>query len=246
LNCLVLFLPHGYEGQGPDHSSARIERFLQLCAHDNIVVANCTTPANFFHLLRRHMKWPFRVPLVIFTPKSLLRHPGCTSPIDDLISNRFQPVIDDPGVIPREVKRVLFCSGKIYYELLDYRKRQNRSDTAIVRVEQLYPFPVKHLETVIKRYPPAGQVYWVQEEPENMGAWSYMLRKFHLAPLGLVSRKENSAPASGFYKVHVREQQGLLEAAFNGKENFYGGITIKNSCGVPDLAARGDLGAAGK
>jgi 2-oxoglutarate dehydrogenase E1 component len=227
MNGLVLFLPHGYEGQGPDHSSARIERFLQLCAHENMQVANCTSPANFFHLLRRHMKWPFRVPLVIFTPKSLLRHPRCTSSIDDFTSQRFQPVIDDPGVIPENVKRVLFCSGKIYYELLDYREKHDRMDTAIVRVEQLFPFPGKHLEAVLKRFSSAGHFSWVQEEPENMGAWSFMLQKFHRVPLGLVSRKENSAPAAGYYKVHQLEQQAIIEAAFNGKENLHKGVVNK-------------------
>jgi len=218
MNCLVLFLPHGYEGQGPDHSSARVERFLQLCANDNMQVANCTTPANFFHLLRRHMKWPFRVPLVIFTPKSLLRHPRCTSPIAAFTSGRFQPVIDDNDVTPGKVKRVLFCSGKIYYELLEYKEKHNRLDTAVVRVEQLYPFPRKSLETVLKRYGSAEHFSWVQEEPENMGAWSFMLRKFQLAPLELVSRKENSAPATGHYKVHLQEQQKLVKAAFEGDQ----------------------------
>ena len=219
MNCLVMYLPHGYEGQGPDHSSARIERFLQLCANNNIQVANCTTPANFFHLLRRHMKWPFRVPLVIFTPKSLLRHPLCVSPVKDFTAGEFQPVIDDSSVEPGNVTRVLFCSGKIYYELLEYREKHQRYDVAIVRLEQLYPFPGKHLEEVLNRYEAAEQFTWVQEEPENMGAWNFMQRKFQLETsveiLGLVSRRENSAPATGYYKVHVREQQALIEAAFN-------------------------------
>ena len=214
MNCLVLFLPHGYEGQGPDHSSARIERFLQLCANDNIQVANCTTPANFFHLLRRHMKWPFRVPLVVFTPKSLLRHPRCISSLEEFTSAPFLPVIDDSGVKPGKVRQLLFCSGKIYYELLEYREEHHRVDTALIRVEQLYPFPGRHLETILKRYSSAEHFSWVQEEPENMGAWSFIMRKFQLVPLGLVSRKENSSPATGYYKVHVREQQRLIETAF--------------------------------
>jgi len=226
MNCLVLFLPHGYEGQGPDHSSARIERFLQICANENLQVANCSTPANFFHLLRRHMKWPFRVPLVIFTPKSLLRHPRCISAIDEFTSQRFRPVIDDTEVKPKNVKRVLFCSGKIYYELLEYREKHNRLDTAIVRFEQLYPFPGKRLETVLKSYSSAEHFSWVQEEPENMGAWSFMQQKFSTVRLGLVSRRENSASATGYYKVHQLEQQAIIEAAFNGKENLHKGVVI--------------------
>jgi 2-oxoglutarate dehydrogenase E1 component len=227
MNCLVLFLPHGYEGQGPDHSSARIERFLQLCADENMQVANCTTPANFFHLLRRHMKWPFRVPLVIFTPKSLLRHPRCISTIEEFTSRRFLPVIDDSGVDPGSVKRVLFCSGKIYYELLEYREKHDRLDTAIVRFEQLYPFPGKHLDAVLKRFSSAGHFSWVQEEPENMGAWSFMVQKFSTVPLGLVSRRENPVAATGYYKVHQLEQQAIIEAAFNGKKELHKGVVFK-------------------
>lgn len=214
LNCLVMLLPHGYEGQGPDHSSARVERFLQLCANDNIQVANCTTPANFFHLIRRHMKFAFRVPLVIFSPKSLLRHPRCVSPVEDFTSGVFQTVMDDAAVNREKVKRLLFCSGKIFYDLSEYREKNNIEDTAIIRFEQLYPFPYKTLEAILKRYPSVERYYWVQEEPENMGAWSYMLRKLRSVPLGLVSRAENSSPASGFYAVHLREQQAILEAAF--------------------------------
>jgi len=215
LNCLVMFLPHGYEGQGPDHSSARIERYLQLCANDNIQVANCTSPANFFHLLRSHMKFPFRVPLVIFTPKSLLRHPKCVSQVKDFTSGNFQPAIDDSGVEPGKVTRVLFCSGKVYYELLEYKEKHEIEDTALVRLEQLYPFPVKRLNEILNRYSEAEQYTWVQEEPENYGAWSFIQRKMKLDTLGLVSRRENSAPATGYYKAHVREQQALIESAFN-------------------------------
>jgi len=172
------------------------------------------------------MKWPFRVPLVIFTPKSLLRHPRCISSIDEFTSRRFQPVIDDTGVEPKNVKRVLFCSGKIYYELLEYREKHNRLDTAIVRFEQLYPFPGKHLEAVLKAYSSAEYFSWVQEEPRNMGAWSFIMQKFPTVPLGLVSRREDSAAATGYYKVHQLEQQAIIEAAFNSKENLHKGVVV--------------------
>ncbi len=214
MNGLVLYLPHGYEGQGPEHSSARIERFLELCANNNMQVANCTTPANLFHLLREHMKLPFRVPLILFTPKSLLRHPRCVSPVEDFTRGVFQEVIDDPTVSPDKVRTVLLCSGKIYYELLEKREKDKREDVAIVRMEQLYPLPEPYLEKALSRYGKARRFVWVQEEPENMGAWAYLCRAFKIRPLELVSRPESATPATGFYRQHVREQQELLERAF--------------------------------
>ncbi len=213
MNGIVLYLPHGYEGQGPEHSSARIERFLTLAAKKNMVLANCTTPANFFHLLRRHMKLPFRLPLIIFTPKSLLRHPRCVSPLQDFAQKEFQPLIDDNTVRPSRVKRVLLCSGKIYYELLEKREKEGREDVAIVRLEQLYPLPEKGLKKLVRRYRQAEFV-WVQEEPENMGALPFLLRKLKIMPFRFIAREESATPATGFYRQHVKEQQEILQHVF--------------------------------
>ncbi len=213
MNGIVLYLPHGYEGQGPEHSSARIERYLTLCAHNNMVVANCTTPANFFHLLRRHMKLPFRIPLVIFTPKSLLRHPRCISSFEEFTDQGFQPLIDDSRTKPAKVKKVLLCSGKIYYELLEKQEQDGRDDVAIVRLEQLYPLPEKGLKKIARRYRHAEFV-WVQEEPENMGALPFLLRKLKAFPFRFVAREESATPATGIYRQHVREQQDILRRAF--------------------------------
>jgi len=210
---LVLLLPHGYEGQGPEHSSARPERFLQLAAEMNMVVANCTSPANFFHLLRRQQAWAFRKPLVVMTPKALLRHPACVSSLNELTQGGFQEIIDDPQADPRKIRRVLFCTGKIYYDLLAYSQENQRKDVAIVRFEQLYPMPEPQLDAVYLRYPKA-EFYWVQEEPKNMGAWTYMLRFEQNRSLKLISRKSSASPATGYAKVHEREQQGLVQQAF--------------------------------
>src|SRR5439155_147479 len=184
---LVLLLPHGYEGQGPEHSSARLERFLQLCAEDNMQVCNLTTPAQYFHVLRRQMHRSFRKPLVLMTPKSLLRHKLCVSSLEELTQGGFRTVIDDialggapeAGVTIERggVRRILLCSGKIYYELLAARRERAIDSVALVRVEQLYPFPAKELEAIFAAYPEARQVYWVQEEPWNMGAWHVMHRR---------------------------------------------------------------------
>lgn len=211
---LVLMLPHGYEGQGPEHSSARIERYLSLCASLNIQVANCTTPANLFHALRRQLHRPFRVPLILITPKSLLRHPRCVSPLEDFAEGtRFQEVID-AGADPRQVKTVILCSGKIYYELLEKQETDQRSDVAIIRLEQLYPFPSGQLEELTRKYSSAKTWRWVQEEPENMGAWWYMLHKFHFRPLEGVYRSESSSTATGFPKIHQEEQTEIIKHAF--------------------------------
>ncbi|WP_345948525.1 2-oxoglutarate dehydrogenase E1 component [Mucilaginibacter sp. PAMB04274] len=216
-NGLVMLLPHGYEGQGPEHSSARIERFMELCADNNIQVANCTTPANFFHILRRQLHRDFRKPLVIFSPKSLLRHPACVSKIEEFTQGKFQELIDDSFTTDaKKVKRVLFCSGKIYYELLDKQQADKRDDVAIVRVEQLYPTPVLEMEAVKAKYSNAKEFFWVQEEPENMGAWPYMLRKFRKGDLQLdvISRKESSSPATGYAKQHASQQLYIIGKAF--------------------------------
>lgn len=218
-NGLTLYLPHGYEGQGPDHSSARAERFLNMCANNNIQVVNCTTPANLFHVLRRQVLRPFRIPLVLFTPKSLLRHPQCVSSLSDLgPGTRFQEVIDDPAVDPKKVQAVMFCWGKIYYELLDRRAAEQRDDVAIVRLEQVYPLPLQQLSDLIEKYRSKSKkqlrFIWVQEEPANMGPWPFLRRNFTLARTWPVMRKESANTATGFYKQHQIEQQAVIDAAF--------------------------------
>ena len=215
-NGVVLYLPHGYEGQGPEHSSARIERFMELCADNNIQVANCTTPANLFHILRRQLHRPFRKPLVIFTPKSLLRHPACVSPLADFTSGKFQEVIDDNFADAKKVKRVLFCSGKIYYDLLEKQQVDKRNDVAVVRIEQLYPTPVQQMLKLKAKYSKATEFIWVQEEPENMGAWPYMCRKFRTGELVLdvISRKESASTATGYAKQHNAQQLYIISKAF--------------------------------
>jgi 2-oxoglutarate dehydrogenase E1 component len=215
---LVMLLPHGYEGQGPEHSSARLERFLQNCAEFNITVANVTTPANFFHLLRRQLARPFRKPLVVMSPKSLLRHPECVSPVADFATGtRFQEVYDDATVTDAaKVQRIVLCTGKIYYELLDKKRKTNRADVAIVRLEQLYPLPQQQLDEIMAKYPGA-KVFWVQEEPENMGAWRYLHSTFEGKKLHRVSRILAASPATGFKKLHDQQQEGLLEQAFEDK-----------------------------
>ncbi|WP_158825144.1 2-oxoglutarate dehydrogenase E1 component [Mucilaginibacter lacusdianchii] len=215
-NGLVMLLPHGFEGQGPEHSSARIERFMELCADSNIQAVNCTTPANFFHVLRRQLHRDFRKPLVVFTPKSLLRHPACVSKLEDFTQGKFQELIDDASVDTKNVKRVLFCSGKIYYELLEKQQADKRTDVAIVRVEQLYPTPKLEMEAIKEKYTNATEFFWVQEEPENMGAWPYMLRKFRKSPLQLevISRKEAASTATGYSKQHASQQLYIISKAF--------------------------------
>lgn len=215
-NGVVLLLPHGYEGQGPEHSSARMERFLESCAEYNIQVANCTTPANYFHMLRRQLKRDFRKPLVVFTPKSLLRNPLCVSSIEDFTDGQFQEVIDDTKVKAEDVKRVVFCTGKIYYDLLEKQKTDSRMDVAIVRLEQIYPLPIKKLEAIQNKYTKAAEYYWVQEEPENMGAWPFLCRKFRNIDIDLkvISRKESSSPATGYAKQHISQQLYIIGKAF--------------------------------
>ncbi len=217
-NGIVLLLPHGYEGQGPEHSSGRIERFLQLCADDNIQVCNPTTPAQYFHLLRRQMKRSFRKPLVVMTPKSLLRHKRVVSPVRDFAAGHFQEVLDDV-VSARSVRRVLLCSGKVYYDLLEHREKSKANDVAVIRLEQLYPFPQEQLDTVAGRYSKAREWAWVQEESQNMGGWTFVeprLRTLLDRPIAYVGRDASASPATGSLAVHQREQKELAEAALEG------------------------------
>lgn len=212
MNGLVMLLPHGYEGQGPEHSSARPERFLQQAAEYNMIVANLTTASNIFHLLRRQVVWDFRKPCIVFSPKSLLRHPGVVSPLKEFTSGTFQEVIDDPAA-PKEVKRVVLCSGKVYYDLVEAGQKRKNKDTAIVRIEQLYPFPQKQLDAVLKKYKGAKLV-WAQEEPFNMGYWSFIQRMMPDTKMDVVSRKSSASPATGYSKVHKVEQETILNKAF--------------------------------
>lgn len=211
---LVMLLPHGYEGQGAEHSSARLERFLTLCAELNMFVCNVTTPANYFHMIRRQLALPFRKPLVVMSPKSLLRHPKCVSELKAFTNGTFEELIDDNSVKAADVKRVVFCTGKLYYELLEQRDASNLKGVALVRIEQLYPFPMQQFEAVLKKYSKAKQFVWAQEEPENMGAWMYLLRKLrHLTNLEVVARAESGSPATGSSKRHAVEQKALVAKA---------------------------------
>ncbi len=221
-NGLTVLLPHGYEGQGPEHSSARMERFLQLCAEFNMLVTNVTMPANMFHLLRRQLKWNFRKPLVNMSPKSGLRHAMAVSPIEDFgPGTRFQEIIDDPTVTKtgnKKVKRLLLCSGKVYFDLAQYKEQNQRDDVAIVRVEQLFPLPTKQVNAILKRYKGA-EVVWVQEESRNAGAWSYISEHMLYneaigVKLKYVGRSATASPATGYKKVHEKEQVELVERAF--------------------------------
>jgi 2-oxoglutarate dehydrogenase E1 component len=213
MNGLVMLLPHGYEGQGPEHSSCRPERFLQLCAEYNMIVCNPTTPANIFHLLRRQVNWHFRKPCVVFSPKSLLRHPAVVSPLKEFTSGGFQEVIDDATVAAKDVKRVVLCSGKIYYDLLEAQTKRKSKDAALIRVEQLYPFPDKQLNAIFKKYKDA-KVLWVQEEPANMGALSFIQRMLPGMAMEFISRKASASPATGYSKVHKAEQEKIVNQAF--------------------------------
>ncbi len=218
---LVMLLPHGYEGQGPEHSSARLERFLQMCAEANITVTNLTTPANIFHVMRRQLARPFRKPLVNMSPKSLLRHPLAVSDFSDFETGTgFQEVINDPQVTSRnakKVKRILLCTGKIAYDLIKEKMDNKRDDIAVVRVEQLYPLPTKQLTAIFKQYKNAD-IKWVQEEPENMGAWRYMLANYRDKDMNVIARKASASPATGFKKVHEKQQKDIVKRAFDLKK----------------------------
>ncbi|WP_343668102.1 2-oxoglutarate dehydrogenase E1 component [Chitinophaga sp.] len=214
-NGMVMLLPHGYEGGGPDHSNARPERFLQSCAEYNIIVTNITTAANFFHALRRQLTWPFRKPLVNFSPKANLRHVGSYSPISAFTEGGFKEVLDDEYVDDAsKVKKVLLCTGKIYFELAEKQAKDNRKDVAIVRLEQLYPLPAIQLEALNQKYK-AATWFWVQEEPLNMGAASYLQMNLKQINYGVISRNPSAATATGYAKVHAREQLEIIETAFN-------------------------------
>lgn len=215
MNGLVILLPHGYEGQGAEHSSARVERWLQACAENNFQVANATTPANYFHLLRRQLHRPIRKPLVVFTPKSLLRYPKCVSAIEDFTNGGFQEVIDDPLVKDKsKVEKIMFCTGKVYYDVIEEREKRGADNIAFVRMEQLYPIPYEQMEAVINGYKNVKQKYWLQEEPENMGAWSHILRRFPKGDLELISRKSSAAPATGSSKRHAARLAQLMDEVF--------------------------------
>jgi len=212
-NGIVVLLPHGYEGQGSEHSSARIERYLQLCGNDNMIVADCTTPASIFHILRRQMKRDFRKPLIVFTPKSLLRHPKATSSINELANGNFEEVIDDI-IDSKHVKKLVFCTGKFYYDLLAERELLERNDVALVRIEQLFPLHLERIQEVINRYPNVENYIWAQEEPKNMGAWSHMVQRMDLVKLEVASRPYSSVPAPGSSTRDKRRQRRVIDEVF--------------------------------
>lgn len=217
MNGLVLYLPHGYEGQGPEHSSGRIERFLNLTASNNILVAVPTTPANMFHLLRRHMHWNVRIPLIVFTPKSLLRHPMVTSSVDELADGTFKEVIEDIITKPESVQKLVFTYGKLYYDLHKRQAEEGIPNMAIVRVEQLYPLPVDRIKLIIDRYPNLKQILWVQDEPENMGAWQHVRRFLPEVPFKLISRQASASPAGGLIYQHNTRLKKILDSVFQEK-----------------------------
>ena len=222
-NGIVMLLPHGYEGQGAEHSSARMERYLQLCAKDNMFVANCTTPANFFHLIRRQMKGTFRKPLIIFTPKSLLRHPLAVSKVEEFTKGTFQRLIPDPLVKPKQAKKLVFCSGKFYYDLIDARAEKERMDVAIVRLEQLFPLPQQEIQAQLKDYNNVEEVVWAQEEPRNMGAWGYLLLHLPEAQqMRPATRRFYGSPAAGSALRFKNRHQQVIEYVFDAtKDNFF-------------------------
>ena len=221
-NGIVLYLPHGYEGQGAEHSSARMERYLQLCAKDNMYAANCTTPSNLFHLLRRQMLTKFRKPLILFTPKSLLRHPKVISNIDELTSSKFIPVITDSEIEPDKVDSLVFCSGKFYFDLIDYREKNNIKNAAIVRIEQLFPLPVKLIISEIKKFSNATDIVWAQEEPRNMGAWNH-IQTYHPIAKNMrpATRRFYGSTASGSFTRFERRHNQVIEYVFDKTKNNF-------------------------
>jgi len=217
-NGLVMLLPHGYEGQGPEHSNAYLERYLIACAENNMQVCNLSTPAQYFHVLRRQVKRPFRLPLIVMTPKSLLRNPNVVSEVSELVEGGFQEVLDDPAA-PLGARRVVLCSGKIYYELEAQRRKTQRTDVALVRVEQFYPFPRERLHEVVSRYKQAGEVFWTQEEPQNRGAWTFMFpRLVEMLPdkaVGYIGRDRSASAATGLLRIHLEEQAEIVATALD-------------------------------
>ena len=221
VNGLVLMLPHGYEGQGPEHSSARLERFKQLCADTNMQVVQPTTASQIFHLLRRQMVRPFRKPLVIMTPKSLLRNKDAASPISEFTKGEFNTVLVEQNekIDAQKVTRVVMCSGKVYYDLIKAREAKKADDVAIIRVEQLYPFPHKAFAAEIKKYPHANEMVWCQDEPQNQGAWFFVQHNIHEnmtegQKLGYAGRPASASPACGYAHLHQEQQKALVDAAF--------------------------------
>jgi 2-oxoglutarate dehydrogenase E1 component len=215
MNGLVLLLPHGYEGQGPEHSSARMERFLQMCAHNNIYVINATTPAQQFHALRRQLKDDFRKPLICFTPKKLLRYPACISKLSDFTKGGFKEILDDTSADAKKVTRLAFCSGKVYYDLIERREKENMNDIAFIRVEQLYPFPHKQIDAILKKYNNAKDLMWIQEETENAGAWRYIDHAVRSLNLKYIGREDSASPATGFAKRHNEESEQIMQKIFS-------------------------------
>ncbi len=215
MNDLVVFLPHGYEGQGPEHSSARMERYLLLCADNNIQVANCTTPANLFHILRRQLFRSFRKPLIIFTPKSLLRHSMCISSVSDFTKGGFKEIIDDKIENLDGIDKIVLCTGKIYYELLAEQKQQYTNNIAIIRIEQIYPFPMEMLNNILSKYKNVISFIWAQEEPANMGAWEFIQNTLlPLINIKVISRPASGSPATGSGKFHIIRQQKIIDKVF--------------------------------
>ena len=217
MNGLVIFLPHGYEGQGPEHSSARMERFLQMCAENNMQIVNATTPANHFHAIRRQLKRDFRKPLICFTPKKLLRFPACVSSISDFTSGGFKEVIDDSNVKPNEVKTLILCCGKIYYDLAERKAKEEAIDVAIVRVEQLYPYPQIQIDAILAKYKNTKKIYWAQEESENMGPWTFIFKNLHKSGIEYVGRHESASPATGYMKFHNEQSELIMQKLFSKK-----------------------------
>lgn len=231
MNDLVVLLPHGYEGQGPEHSSARMERYLLLCADNNIQVANCTTPANLFHILRRQLFRPFRKPLIIFTPKSLLRHPQCISSINDFTHGGFREIMDDTSDQPEDIDKVVLCSGKIYYELIEEQIKQKSDNVAIIRIEQLYPFPKDQLVEILNRYKNSKTFIWAQEEPANMGAWEFIYNLLsNDINIKVISRPASGSPATGSNKFHIIRQQKIIDKVFEQCECPYINDECKMVC----------------
>jgi 2-oxoglutarate dehydrogenase E1 component len=218
---LTMFLPHGFEGQGAEHSSARLERYLQLCAQNNIQVCVPSTPAQVFHLLRRQMIRPYRKPLIVMTPKSLLRHKLAVSTLEDLTSGRFETVLPEVDDLdPGKVTRVIMCSGKVYYDLLEHRRMAEKNDVAIIRIEELYPFPDRALNEMLHRYKKTRTLIWCQEEPKNQGAWDYFEPRFaakleHCCSVQYVGREPSAAPAVGSAIVHAKQQKALVAEALD-------------------------------
>lgn len=215
MNGLVVLLPHGYEGQGPEHSSARIERFLQMCAENNMQVINATTPAQQFHVLRRQLKRDFRKPLICFTPKKLLRYPSCVSTLKDFTENKFYEVLDDPMGDAKKTTRVAFCSGKIYYDLIERREKEGVNDIVFVRLEQMYPFPQKQIDAILAKYKNAKEHLFIQEEPENMGPWRFIDTNLRSLNLKYVGRTASASPATGFAKRHAAESEDIMKNVFS-------------------------------